>query len=162
MFKRYNTQSISLNYGFKYFTLLSKVSHVNILNFVPGVVRAIAPNICGSNVYDHSQVPNNCSIALSRPHQSLPYIGATPGYFVSIIMMICCTVRERYFFKCYRTHPAIKLDVSRKRLRSSGGILQLWGCLFVMILYVVEPSSGLAYNLQGQLSSLHFIISRVL
>jgi hypothetical protein len=42
------------------FTLLSEVSHVDILNFVHGVVRAIAPNIYGSNVYDPSQVSNNC------------------------------------------------------------------------------------------------------
>jgi hypothetical protein len=46
------------------FTSSSEVSHVDILNFVPGVVRAIAPNIYESNVYDPSQVPNNCSIAL--------------------------------------------------------------------------------------------------
>jgi hypothetical protein len=59
------------------------------VTFVPGVVRAIASNICGRNIYDHSQVPNNCSIALSRPRQSLPYVGATPGYFVSIIILIC-------------------------------------------------------------------------
>jgi hypothetical protein len=71
------------------FTLLSEVSHVNILNFIPGVVRAIAFNIYGSNVYDPSQVPNNCSIALSQPRQSLPYVGATPGYFISIIILIC-------------------------------------------------------------------------
>jgi hypothetical protein len=71
------------------FILLSEVSHVDILNFVPGVVRAIVFNIYGSNVYDHSQVPNNCSIALSRPRQSLPYLGATPGYFISIIILIC-------------------------------------------------------------------------
>jgi hypothetical protein len=71
------------------FTLLFEVSHVDILNFIPGVVRSIASNICGSNVYDHSQVPNNCSIALSRLRQSLPYVGATPGYFVSIIILIC-------------------------------------------------------------------------
>jgi hypothetical protein len=70
------------------FTLLSEISHVNILNFVPGVVREIASNICGSNVYDPSQVSNNYSIALSRPRQSLPYVGATPGYFVSIIILI--------------------------------------------------------------------------
>jgi hypothetical protein len=71
------------------FSLLSEVSYVDILNFVPGVVRAIAFNICESNVYDPSQVLNNCSIALSRPRQSLPYVGATPGYFVSIIILIC-------------------------------------------------------------------------
>jgi hypothetical protein len=82
------------------FTLLSEMSHVDILNFVPRVVRAITPNICGSNVYDPSQVSNNCSIALSRPRQSLDYVGATPRYFVSIIILICCTVRERSFFKC--------------------------------------------------------------
>jgi hypothetical protein len=76
-------------YKFYISTLLSEVSHVDILNFVPGVVRAIASNICGSNVYDHSQVPNNCLIALSRPRQSLPYVGATPGYFISIIILIC-------------------------------------------------------------------------
>jgi hypothetical protein len=79
------------------FTLLSEVSHVDILYFVPGVVRAITSNIYESNVYDHSQVPNNCSIALSRPRQSLLYVGATPEYFVSIIILICCTVRERSF-----------------------------------------------------------------
>jgi hypothetical protein len=101
------------------FTLLSEVSHVDILNFVPGVVRAIAPNIYGSNVYDPSQVPNNYSIALSRPRQNLPYVGAILGYFVSIIILICCTVRERSFFKCCRTYPAIKLDVSCKCLQSS-------------------------------------------
>jgi hypothetical protein len=144
------------------FTLLSEVSHVDILNFVPGVVRTITPNIYGSNVHDHSQVPNNYSIALSRPRQSLPYVGATSGYFISIIILICCTVREKSLFKCCRTHPAIKLDVSCKCLRSPDGLLQLWKFLFVMILHVVEPSSGLAYNLQGQLTSLHFIISRVL
>jgi hypothetical protein len=71
------------------FTLLSKVSHIDILNFVPGVVRAIASNIYRSNVYDPFQVPNNCSIALSRSHQTLLYVGATPGYFVSIIILIC-------------------------------------------------------------------------
>jgi hypothetical protein len=107
-------------------------------------------------------VSNNYLIALSRPRQSLPYIDATPGYFISIIILICCTVRERSFFKRYRTYPAIKLDVSCKCLRSPGGLLQLWGFLFVMILHVVKPSSGLAYNLQGQLPSLYFIISRVL
>jgi hypothetical protein len=71
------------------FILLSEVSHVDILKFVPEVVRAIASNIYGSNVYDPSQVPNNYSIALSRPRQSLIYVGATPGYFVSIIILIC-------------------------------------------------------------------------
>jgi hypothetical protein len=71
------------------FTLLSEVSHVNILNFIPAVVRAIASNIYGINVYDPSQVPNNCSITLFRPRQSLLYVGATPGYFVSIIILIC-------------------------------------------------------------------------
>jgi hypothetical protein len=71
------------------FTLLSEVSHVDILNFVHGVVRAIASNIYESNVYDPSQVPKNYSIALSRPRQSLPYVGATPGYFVPIIILIC-------------------------------------------------------------------------
>jgi hypothetical protein len=80
------------------FTLSSEVLYVDILNFVPGVVRAIALNIYGSNVYDHFQMPNNCSIALSRPRQSLPYVGGTPGYFVSIIILICCTIRERFFF----------------------------------------------------------------
>jgi hypothetical protein len=107
------------------FTLSSKVSHVDILNYVPGVVQAIALNIYGSIVYDHSQVPNNYSITLSRPCQSLPYVGATPGYFVSTIILICCTFRERSFFKCWRTHPVIKLDVSYKRLRSPCGLLQL-------------------------------------
>jgi hypothetical protein len=129
------------------FTLSSEVSHVDILNFIPKVVRAIALNICGSNVYDLSQVPNNYSIALSRQRQNLPYVGAIPGYFVSIIILICCTVRERSFFKYWRTHSAIKLDVSCKCLRSPDGLLQLWGFLFVMILHVVDPSSGLAYNL---------------
>jgi hypothetical protein len=105
------------------FTLSSEVSHVDNLNFVPGVVRAIAPNICGSNVYDHSQVPNNYSIAFSRPRQSLPYVVSTPGYFISIIILICCTVRERFFYKCWRTHPAINLDVSCKCLRSPGSLL---------------------------------------
>jgi hypothetical protein len=71
------------------FTLLSEVSHVDILNFVPGVVQVNAANICGSNAYDLFQVSNNCSIALFRPRQSLPYVGATPGYFVSIIILIC-------------------------------------------------------------------------
>jgi hypothetical protein len=71
------------------FTLLSEVSHVDILNFIPGVVRAIASNIYGSNVYDPSQVPNNCSIVLSRSRQSLLYVGATLEYFVSIIILIC-------------------------------------------------------------------------
>jgi hypothetical protein len=126
------------------------------------VVRAIAPNIYGSNVNDPSQVPNNYSIALSRSRQSLPYVGATSEYFISIIILICCTVRERSFFKYWRKYPAIKLDVSYKCLWSPGGLLQLWGFLFVMILHVVDPSSGLAYNLQGQLSSLHFIINRIL
>jgi hypothetical protein len=79
------------------FTLSSEVSHVDILYFVPGVVRAIAPNICASNVYDPSQVPNNYSIALSRPRQSLLYVGATPKYLVSIIILIYCTIRERSF-----------------------------------------------------------------
>jgi hypothetical protein len=101
-----------------------------------------------SNVYDISQVPNNCSITLSRSCQILPYVGATPGYFISIIILICCTIGERSFFKCWRTHPAIKLDVSCECLRSPGGLLQLWEFLFVMILHVVDPSSGLAYNLQ--------------
>jgi hypothetical protein len=105
------------------FTLSSEVSHVDILNFVPGVVRAITPNIYESNVYDHSQVPNNCSIALSRPRQSLLYVGATPRYFISIIILIYCTVRERSFFKCWRTYPAIQLDMSCKCLRSPGGLL---------------------------------------
>jgi hypothetical protein len=41
------------------FILSSEVSHVDILNFVPEVVREIAPNICGSDVYDFSQVSNN-------------------------------------------------------------------------------------------------------
>jgi hypothetical protein len=144
MFERCNTRSISQAIDLNIFTLSSEVSHVDILNFVSGVVRAIALNICGSNVYDPSQVPNNCSIALSRPRHSLPYVGATPGYFVSIIILIYCTIRERFFFKCWRTHPAIKLDVSCKCLRSLGGLLQLWGFLFV-----IDPSSGLAYNLQG-------------
>jgi hypothetical protein len=49
------------------FTLSSEVSHVNILYFVPGVVREITPNIYGRNIYDPSQVLNNYSIALSRP-----------------------------------------------------------------------------------------------
>jgi hypothetical protein len=80
------------------FTLSSEVLYVDILNFVPGVVQAIALNIYVSNVYDHSHMPNNCSIALSRPRQSLPYVGATPGYFVSIIILIYCTIRERSFF----------------------------------------------------------------
>jgi hypothetical protein len=80
------------------FTLSSEVSHVDILNFVPRIVLAIAPNIYESNVYDLYQVPNNCSIVLSRPRQSLLYVGATPGYFISIIILICCTVRERIFF----------------------------------------------------------------
>jgi hypothetical protein len=144
------------------FILSSEVSHVDILNFVPGVVRAIAPNICGSNAYDLSQVPNNYSISLSRSRQSFPYVGATPGYFVSIIILICCTVRERSFFKCWRTHPAIKLDVSYECLQSPVGLIQLWGFRFVIIFHVVDPSSGLAYNLQEQFSSLNFIISRVL
>jgi hypothetical protein len=130
-----------------FFTLSSEVSQVNILYFVPGVVRAIAPNIYGSNVYDISQVPNNYLIALFRPRQSLLYIGATPGYFVSMIILICCTIRERSFFKFCRTQHAIKLDVSCKYLRSLGGLLQLWGGLFVMILHVVEPFSGLSYNI---------------
>jgi hypothetical protein len=70
------------------FTLSSEVSHVDILNFVPGVVQAIAQvSNNGSNVYEHSQVSNNYSIALSRPRQSLPYVGATPGYFISIIIL---------------------------------------------------------------------------
>jgi hypothetical protein len=51
------------------FTLLSEVSHVDILNFIPGVVQAITSNIYGSNIYDFFQVPNNCSIALYRPRQ---------------------------------------------------------------------------------------------
>jgi hypothetical protein len=80
------------------FTFSSEVSYVDILNFIPGVVRAIAPNICESNVYDHSQVPNNCSITFSRPRQNLPYIGAISEYFISIIVLICYTVRERSFF----------------------------------------------------------------
>jgi hypothetical protein len=71
------------------FTLLSEVSHVDILNFVPGVVREFSFNIYGSNVYDPSQVLNKYSIALSRPRQSLLYVGATPGYFISIIILIC-------------------------------------------------------------------------
>jgi hypothetical protein len=49
------------------FTLSSEVSHVDILYFVHRVVRETAPNIYGSNLYDSSQVPNNCSIALSQP-----------------------------------------------------------------------------------------------
>jgi hypothetical protein len=36
------------------FTLSSEVLHVDNLNFIPGVVRAIALNIYESNVYDHS------------------------------------------------------------------------------------------------------------
>jgi hypothetical protein len=96
------------------FTLSSEVSHIDILNFIPGVVRAITLNICGSNVYDTSQVLNNYSIALSRLHQNLPYVGATSGYFITIIILFCCIVRERSFFKCWWTHPAIKLDVSCK------------------------------------------------
>jgi hypothetical protein len=107
------------------FTLSSEVSHVDILYFIHGVVRATAPNICGSNVYDSSQVSNNCSIALSRPRQSLLYVGAISGYFVSIIILICCTIRERSFLKCWRRHPAIKLDMSCKCLRSPDGLLQL-------------------------------------
>jgi hypothetical protein len=73
----------------------------------------------------------------------------TPGYFISIIILICCIVRDRSFFKCWQTHPAIKLDVSCKYLRSPGGLLQLWEFLFMMILHMVKPSSGLTYNLQG-------------
>jgi hypothetical protein len=84
------------------------------------------------------------------------------GYFISIIILIYCTIRKRFFFKCYRTQPAIKLNVSCKCLRSPGGLLQLWGILFVMILHVIESFSGLAYNLQGQLLSLYFIISHIL
>jgi hypothetical protein len=105
------------------FILTYEVSHIDIFNFVPRVVRAIAPNIYGSNIYDLSQVPNNCSIALFRPRQSLPYVGATLGYFISIIILICCTIRERSFFKCWRTHPTIKLDVSCECLRSPSGLL---------------------------------------
>jgi hypothetical protein len=75
------------------FTLSSEVSHVDILYFVTGVVRAIAPNMCGINVYNPSQVPNNCSITLSRPRKGLLYVGAILGYFVSIIILICCTIR---------------------------------------------------------------------
>jgi hypothetical protein len=52
--------------------------------------------------------------------------------------------------------------MSCKCLRSPGGLLQLWGFLFVMILHMVDPSLGLAYSLEGQLFSLHFIISHVL
>jgi hypothetical protein len=64
---------------------------------VPGVVQTITSNIFESNVYDHSQVQNNCSIALSRPRQSLLYVGVTWGYFISIIILICCTVRDGFF-----------------------------------------------------------------
>jgi hypothetical protein len=71
------------------FTLLSEILHVDILNFIPGVVRVIASNIYGSNVYDYSQVSNNCSIVFSQSRQSLLYVGATPGYFISIMILIC-------------------------------------------------------------------------
>jgi hypothetical protein len=47
------------------FTISSEVSHVNILYFISRVVRAITPNIYGSNVYDHSYVLNNYLITLS-------------------------------------------------------------------------------------------------
>jgi hypothetical protein len=47
---------------------------------------------------------------------------------------------ERDFFK---------LDLSCKCLRYPVGLLQLWGFLFVLILHVVDPFSGLAYNIQG-------------
>jgi hypothetical protein len=105
------------------FTLSSEVSHVNILYFVPRVVQAITPNICGSNKYDPSQLRNNYSITLFGLRQSLLYIGAILGYLISINILICCTVRDRSFFKYYRTHLAIKLDVIYKCLWSSDGLL---------------------------------------
>jgi hypothetical protein len=68
------TQAMVLNI----FTLSSEISHTNIIYFVSEVVRAIAPNIYGINVYNSSQVSNNCLIALSRPCKSLLCVGVTP------------------------------------------------------------------------------------